>query len=74
MLKGPGESAANIYNLLGTARLNGVDPERWLREVLSCIADYPLSRIEELLPWNLNSDAQPSSPEPSQTLFSEVST
>jgi transposase len=48
---GGGENAAAIYTLLGTARLNGVDPERWLREVLSCIADLPLSRIEELLPW-----------------------
>ena len=48
-----GESAAAIYTLLGTARLNGVDPERWLREVLSCVADHPLSQIEELLPWNM---------------------
>ena len=47
---GGGESAAAIYTLLGTARLNGVDPERWLREVLSRIADHPLSHIEELLP------------------------
>jgi hypothetical protein len=39
--------------LLGTARLNGIDPERWLREVLSRIADHPLGRIEELLPWDL---------------------
>jgi transposase len=50
---GGGESAAAVYTLLGTARLNGVDPERWLREVLSRIADHPLSRIDELLPWNL---------------------
>ena len=50
---GGGESAAAIYTLLGTARLNGVDPERWLREVLSSIADHPLSRIDELLPWNM---------------------
>jgi transposase len=50
---GGGKSAAAIYTLLGTARLNGVDPERWLREVLSRIPDHPLSRIEELLPWNL---------------------
>jgi transposase len=49
---GGGESAAAIYTLLGTARLNRVDPERWLREVLSRIADHPLSRIDELLPWN----------------------
>ncbi|MGB7169106.1 MAG: IS66 family transposase, partial [Acidobacteriaceae bacterium] len=48
-----GESAAAIYTLLGTARLNGLDPERWLREVLTRIADHPLARIEELLPWNM---------------------
>jgi transposase len=56
---GGGESAAAIYTLLGTARLNGVDPERWLREVLSRIADHPLSRIEELLPWNMAAELQP---------------
>ena len=56
---GGGESAAAIYTLLGTARLNGVDPERWLREVLARIADHPLSRIEELLPWNMAADLQP---------------
>jgi transposase len=54
-----GESAAAIYTLLGTARLNGVDPERWLREVLGRIADHPLSRIEELLPWNMAAQLQP---------------
>jgi hypothetical protein len=54
---GGGICAAAIYTLLGTARLNGVDPERWLRQVLNRIADYPLSRIEELLPWNLISEA-----------------
>lgn len=50
---GGGESAAAIYTLLGTAKLNGVDPERWLREVLTRIADLPFSRVEELLPWNM---------------------
>ena len=50
---GGGESAAAIYTLLGTARLNDVDPERWLREVLARIADHPRSRIDELLPWNI---------------------
>ena len=50
---GGGESAAAIYTLLGTARLNNLDPERWLREVLSRIADHPLARIEDLLPWNM---------------------
>ena len=55
---GGSESAAAIYTLLGTARLNGIDPERWLREVLSRLADHPLSRIEELLPWNTAVDLQ----------------
>jgi hypothetical protein len=44
---------------LGTARLNGVDPERWLREVLTRPADHPLSHIDELLPWNMAADIQP---------------
>jgi hypothetical protein len=56
---GGGESAAAIYTLLGTARLNGRDPERGLRQVLRCIADHPLSRSEELLPWNMAADLQP---------------
>jgi len=48
-----GERAAAIYSLVGTAKLNGLDPETYLREVLSRIADHPINRIEELLPWNL---------------------
>ena len=48
-----GERAAAIYSLIGTAKLNGVDPETYLRDVLSRIADHPINRIEELLPWNL---------------------
>ena len=48
-----GERAAVIYSLIGTAKLNGLDPEAYLREVLTCIADHPICRIEELLPWNL---------------------
>src|SRR6202140_4796380 len=48
-----GERAAAIYSLIGTAKLNGLDPEFYLRNVLSRIADHPISRIEELLPWNL---------------------
>ncbi|HVC91763.1 MAG TPA: IS66 family transposase [Acidobacteriaceae bacterium] len=51
-----GESAAAIYSLIGTAKLNGVDPETYLREVLSRIADHPINRIAELLPWNLPAD------------------
>jgi transposase len=48
-----GERAAAIYTLLGTAKLNGLDPELYLRHVLERIADHPINRIHELLPWNL---------------------
>jgi transposase len=48
-----GESAAAIYSLIGTAKLNGINPESYLRNVLSRIAEHPINRIEELLPWNL---------------------
>ena len=50
---GGGESAAAIYSLVGSAKLNGIDPERYLQNVLSRIADHPIKRIEELLPWNV---------------------
>jgi transposase len=49
-----GERAAAIYTLLGTAKLNGLDPELYLRRVLERIADHPINRIEELLPWNFS--------------------
>jgi hypothetical protein len=48
-----GESAAVLYSLIGTAKLNGIDPEGYLRNVLSRIADHPINHIEELLPWNV---------------------
>jgi len=48
-----GESAASMYSLIGTAKLNGIDPEGYLRNLLSRIAEHPINRIEELLPWNL---------------------
>jgi len=48
-----GERAAVLYSLIGSAKLNGLDPESYLRQVLTRIADHPIRRIEELLPWNL---------------------
>lgn len=48
-----GDRAAAIYSLLGTAKLNGRNPEAFLREVLTRIAEHPVNRIAELLPWNL---------------------
>ena len=48
-----GERAAAIYLLIGTAKLNGLDPELYLRMVLGQIADHPINRIDELLPWNV---------------------
>jgi transposase len=53
-----GERAAAIYSLIGTAKLNGLEPEAYLREVLGRIADHPINRVDELLPWNLKVAAQ----------------
>jgi transposase len=47
-----GERAAAIYTLIGTAKLNDVDPQAWLADVLRRIADHPASRLDELLPWH----------------------
>ncbi|HUY11937.1 MAG TPA: IS66 family transposase [Candidatus Baltobacteraceae bacterium] len=55
-----GERAAAIYSLLGSAKLNGYNPEAFLREVLTRIADHPINQIAELLPWNLQQ--QPNAP------------
>ena len=41
-----------MYTLIGTAKLNNVDPQAWLADVLARIADIPQNRLGELLPWN----------------------
>jgi hypothetical protein len=48
-----GERAAAIYSLIGTAKLNGIEPETYLRQVIDSIAEHPVHRVAELLPWNL---------------------
>jgi transposase len=48
-----GERAAAMYSLIGSAKLNGLNPELYLRTVLARIADHPVSHIQDLLPWNL---------------------
>lgn len=48
-----GERAAILYSLLGTAKLNGIDPEGYLRYVLEHIAQHPINRVDELLPWKI---------------------
>jgi transposase len=47
-----GKSAAIIYTLIETAKLNSVDPQAWLTDTLNRIADHKINRIDELLPWN----------------------
>ena len=48
-----GERAAAILSLIETTKVNALDPQAYLRQVLTRIADYPTNRIDELLPWNL---------------------
>jgi transposase len=60
-----GQRAAATYTLIATAKLNDVDPQAWLADVLTRIADTPMSRLDELLPWNYaatRENAQAASP------------
>jgi hypothetical protein len=50
-----GERAAAMYSLFVTAKLNDIDPQAWLADVLTRIAGHPAARLDELLPWNWQS-------------------
>jgi transposase len=47
-----GQRAAMMYSLITTAKMNGIDPQAWLADLLAHIADHPANKIEELMPWN----------------------
>jgi transposase len=49
-----GKTAAILYTLIETAKLNGVDPQAWLTDVLARIPDHKINRLDELLPWNVD--------------------
>ena len=48
-----GARAAAIYSLIETAKINGIDPEHYFRHMLERIADYPVSQVADLPPWNI---------------------
>lgn len=47
-----GDRAAFMYTLIGAAKLNDVDPQGWLADALARIADTPMTRLDDPLPWN----------------------
>jgi hypothetical protein len=47
-----GDRAADMYTLIQTAKMNDVDPQAWLADVLARIAGHPAQRLHELTPWN----------------------
>jgi hypothetical protein len=58
-----GERATAIYSLLGSAKLNGFDPEIYPHHVLERIADHPITQIAELLPWNVTTHSPTNAPQ-----------
>jgi hypothetical protein len=56
-----GQRAAAMYSLIVTAKMNDVDPQAWLADVLARIAEHPAQKIDELLPWNWRPRSAPQS-------------
>ena len=54
-----GHRAAAIYTLIETAKLNDVDPQAWLADVLARLPDHPAQRLDDLLPWNWKASRTP---------------
>ena len=48
-----GQRAACIYSIIETAKMCGINPQAYLRDVIEHIADHPVNRVAELLPWNI---------------------
>ena len=67
-----GERAAAMYTLIGTAKLNDVDPQAWLADVLDRIADMPQSRLPELLPWHWKAEREQDLAAPAGCLRSDL--
>jgi hypothetical protein len=53
--------AAAMYSLIVTAKMNDIDPQAWLADVLARIAEHRANRLDELLPWNWRAANAPSS-------------
>ena len=54
-----GQRAAVMFTLIQTAKLNGIDPQAWLADVLARLPDHPASKVANLLPWNWKAAAIP---------------
>ena len=54
-----GERAAFMYSLIVSAKMNHIDPQAWLADVLARIAEHPTNRLDELLPWNWRPSTKP---------------
>jgi transposase len=51
-----------MYSLIVTAKMNNIDPQAWLADVLARIAEYPVHQLDDLLPWNWSAHAQSVAP------------